>query len=99
MPRTQNKPTQSNVSLLKAAFLTAHFELLDRLYKITEQRTLSGDFDESKYYEGWDTILNHFRAETNEDITIAPQRRFVRNFYQPSEPGMLFDSTCLLCEC
>lgn len=86
VPET-NKETQS-----------AHLELLDRLYKVTEQRTRSANYDESKYYEGWNTILHYFRAQTNYDITIAPQRRFVRNFYDKEEPGML-DTLSPRCKC
>lgn len=71
--------TQSNNS---------HFDVLQRLYNHTEMRTKSRDFDESKYYEGWDVILNYIRMQTNSDITIAPQRRFTRNFYDEKEPGM-----------
>lgn len=65
-----------------------HFDLVQRLYEVTEQRTRDGDFDESKYYKGWDTILNYFRGKTNRDITVGPQRRLTRNFYDEKEPGM-----------
>lgn len=66
----------------------AHVDVLRRLYVLTERRTRSGDLEESKYYEGWDAILNYLRAQTNMDITIAPQRRFTRNFYEEKEPGV-----------
>lgn len=80
--------TQSNLKHLTSLFDIAHFDVLQRLYESCKRRTESGDFDESKFYEGWDAILNHFRMQTNYDITIAPQRRFSRNFYDEKEPGM-----------
>lgn len=89
--------TESDLNHLKdlLSINASHFDILQRLYNLTEERTDRGDFDESKYYEGWDTILNHFRMETNHEITIAPQRRFKRNFYDDKIPGMYIDDLLL----
>lgn len=87
--------TQTGLNRIKALFDNTrkdewepHYKVMQRLYEHIGKRTEKGDFDESKYYEAWDAILNHFRILTNTDITIAPQRRFKRNFYDEKEPGV-----------